>query len=99
MSDATPVLRRPPELLDPDGEGIYVLSLGDPDARSWPSPLTWAAYLLGVHWRELDREYVWMREDDDGYWHRVDSPAWWRFYRRKWLPAQYIYCTARPDAQ
>jgi hypothetical protein len=100
----------PRELLDPDGEGIYMLD-------EWPkgNPFGWslieASRRLSVFdndgrldWRSVDMELVYMECAEDGEtwrkarsaWRRTD-PGWRLNLPRRWRPAAYIYCTPKPE--
>lgn len=91
----------PLELLDPAGEGIYLLS----DDRI--TDLMGAAALFFQdtrRWRDLDTEHVYMRPKDDGSdeWHEVcpgKHPRYWRLLLpRRWRPILYSYVTPKPEA-
>lgn len=94
----------PSELLDPEGEGIYLLDdYAYKGARS--SVLRHAAYLLGLtddrgrlDWRAVQTETVWMRPGLDDHWHPVDIGRGWVLNRRRAKrPALYAYCTPPSD--
>jgi hypothetical protein len=82
----------PLELLDPEGEGIYLLN------DEGTSVLIRAARLFGCSWREVEHSTVYMRPDKTGdAWHEVNVgrfPYGWRFLLpRRWQPVDYAYCT------
>lgn len=107
---ATRKLREAPaELLDPDGEGIYLLDEWSNDAPfGWP--VIEAARRLNVFdddgrldWRGIDLEVVYMEPSADGEtWNRTLAGRWpqgWRLnLPRRWRPVTYMYCTPRPEA-
>lgn len=90
----------PVELLDPDGEGIYILS------DSIPSPLLRAAQIFHgtmAAWPEVEQRTVFMRpKKNSDEWERVPRglPAYWRLnLPRRWFPwATYAYLTPRPTS-
>jgi hypothetical protein len=94
----------PEELIDPDGEGIYMLD--SVERFGWP--VLEAARRLGVFddngrldWRGVDMEVVFMEPSEDGEtWVRAKSgwPRYWRLnLPRRWAPVAYVYCTPRPE--
>jgi hypothetical protein len=93
-------MAEPTELLDPDGEGIYLLATD----RRFPSTLMRASVLFFgtlARWREIDTEYVYMRPSNDREaWFRASlGPLCWRLSlpRRK-RPVLYAYCTPQAGA-
>lgn len=82
-------LAHPLELLDPDGEGIYVLpsSVG---GRS--QALAWAAHTLGCYWRDMTVETVAFLRDGDEY-RRASFKSWRWMLPERWSPVAYLYCT------
>jgi hypothetical protein len=91
------MMSAPRDLLDPDGEGIYTLS-------ECFLPALRAASFFGVHYRDLDRETVWMRPPAKGTdeWRPID-PASWTFSLLYLLPGRfrpvaYAYFTPKPEA-
>lgn len=99
----------PMELLDPEGEGIYML-----DERLVERPFGWplieAARRLSVvddngrpDYKALDTELVYMEPADDGEtWNRARNawrrshPGWRLNLPRRWRPVAYLYCTPKP---
>lgn len=98
--------RPPEELIDPDGEGIYMLA--EVDRFGWP--LIEAARRLSVFdddgrldWRGVNMEMAYMEPSDDGetWVHantgRFPMPRYWRLnLPRRWAPVEYVYCTPKP---
>jgi hypothetical protein len=76
----------PEELLDPDGEGIYLLN--DPTPWRWGVLLTAAWRLFGNarEWRNVDHASIGKR------------PFGWRLnLPKRWRPVAYAYCTPKPE--
>ncbi len=99
--DSLSAAAAPQELLDPDGEGIYLR------ADLIPSTLLRAAGLFfgdWRRWREIDHEGVWMRPAESGdEWVRADigrRPRGWKLnLPKRWFPVErYVYCTPKPEA-
>lgn len=96
----------PLELLDPDGEGIYLYDvLWEGDGPSYPGTLNRAALILYGdmrEWRNVVTESVWMRPGDDDLWYPAATgkhPRHWRLnLPPRWRPVAYVYCTPKPDA-
>lgn len=94
----------PRELLDPEGEGIYLLDFawaGRPAEFFWP--LGYAARLFHgsvSEWRELEHETVWMEPGEGDEWRPASTGRWPRYWRlnlpRRWRPVAYTYCTPKP---
>jgi hypothetical protein len=102
----TPRPPAPRELLDPAGEGIYVLAEHDEPNRPSMGPLIHAAHLFSMNWahewQNVDVEYVYMRPDEDSdEWVPASTgrfPRDWRLnLPRRWRPVMYAYCTPKPD--
>lgn len=96
----------PEELIDPDGEGIYLLD--DPD---WQK----GVFGLGVHmraadalqliddagrldWRSVNYEVAYMEPvPDSDEWRRASTGRWPRYWRlnlpKRRRPVLYAYCT------
>lgn len=96
MRDLVP----PRELLDPDGEGIYLY-----DDRGFPPLLMRAALIffgnLG-RWRDVEVEDRYMRPGPDGEeWFPANIGRWPRGWRlnlpRRWAPVRYAYCCPKPE--
>lgn len=97
----------PTELLDPDGEGIYLLDDALDDATPlWPGVLLRAATIFDLRdernrydWRQVRSETRFMYPDAKGEtWRQVHG---WRWMLRlnlpqRWRPVVYAYCTPRP---
>ena len=85
---------RPVRLIDPDGEGVYML-VGNP---GWTLRHV-ALDLLGnaAEWRNLDYTGTWMREDEDGNWHPTRWRWWHGLVPNKWRPTLYAYLTPKPE--
>ena len=99
--------RNAPEILiDPDGEGIYVLA--EPEATNYPgNALLTAASHLGFtdhrDYKKLEVESLWMDPDPDTEDWIPQTPSK-RLDLRLNLslghrPALYLYCTPKPNAQ
>jgi hypothetical protein len=95
----------PRELIDPDGEGIYLLDTFWEDAPSFPSTLMLASMLLfnnGRRWRDIDSETKWMWPGEDGNYREVSTgrfPRYWKLnLPRRWRPIHYVYCTPKQGA-
>jgi hypothetical protein len=88
------------ELIDPEGEGIYLLDVNIGVLRR-------AALIFHGNasaWREIDQETVWMEPNPlsrEGEWRRANTgrfPRYWRLnLPRRWRPIAYVYCTPKPD--
>jgi hypothetical protein len=95
----------PRELLDPDGEGIYLLDLGWAglsDKFGWP--LLYACELFGMRWKEyrdLQLETVYMEPGEGDEWRRANTgrfPRYWRLnLPRRWRPVAYTYVCPPPS--
>jgi hypothetical protein len=93
----------PSELIDPDGEGIYLLN--DPVPWRWGVLLEAAWRLFGDarEWRSVCHETVYMRPVEDGSdeWRPADigrCPYGWRLnLPRRWRPVAYAYCVPSPE--
>lgn len=104
--DVTP----PDTLIDPDGEGIYILDDWDwTSPNDFPSSLTRAAIHLELYtdrgapdWRTINSEIVWMdwRDNGDtgGEWVPVRMTGlrmWLLNLPRRFRPVAYTYCTPK----
>lgn len=85
----------PRELLDPDGEGIYLY-----DDGSFPGVLMRAAQILHSDWREwraVSNTVAYMQPGDDELWYPANIGRWPRGWRlnlpRRWRPVLFHYCT------
>jgi hypothetical protein len=93
----------PRELIDPDGEGIYILS-DSSEYRTWPGVLMRAAMIFhGAYseWRDVESELRYMKPLEDGEtWVQASTgrfPRYWRLnLPKRWRPVLYTYCTPRP---
>jgi hypothetical protein len=95
----------PRELLDPDGEGIYLLDLGCaglPEKFGWP--LLHACQLFGMgmrEYRELRTEVVYMEPGEDDHWFPANTgrfPRYWRLnLPKRWRPVAYTYICPPPS--
>lgn len=98
---------KPPELLiDPEGEGVYLLSDSGFEQKS-PGVLLRAAFLFHGDWRawrDVDHQTVYMRPKEDGSdeWELANigkHPRGWRLnLPRRWRPVLYAYCTPKVGA-
>jgi hypothetical protein len=89
----------PQELIDPDGEGIYLLS---GPRCPYPSLLHTAAWLLFSdcrEWRNVLHTSVYMEPTDGDEWKVANTGRWPRYWRlnlpRRWRPVLYAYCTPK----
>ena len=94
----------PSELLDPDGEGIYLLNDWAHET-SHRSVLRTAAYLFGLadergrlDWRAVEHETVAMLPGEGDEWYRT-ALDWRLNLPRKWRPTIYAYCAPKPEPQ
>lgn len=88
-------MNAPLELIDPDGEGIYLLS---DQPGSVLMRAAWLFYGYSSAWREVESVTVFMRpkKNSDEWWLVPRGwPRWWRLsLPRRWFPwALYAYCT------
>lgn len=80
----------PRELIDPDGEGIYVRVRPDDNAYYH------AAEILGCYWRDLNVETVSMIPAKDESWESVSFRNWrWKLWPLSTEPAVFFYCTPK----
>lgn len=98
------------ELLDPEGEGIYMLDEFPRGGCPFGWPLIEAARRLSVvddngrpDPRAVDMELVYMELSADGEsWDRARNawrrshPGWRLNLPRRWRPVAYVYCTPKP---
>lgn len=91
----------PRELIDPEGEGIYLHD------ESIPSPLLRAALIFfgdWRRWREIDSTSVWMRPSAEGdEWVPANigrHPRGWKLnLPHRWFPVErFAYCTPKPES-
>jgi hypothetical protein len=91
----------PPELLDPDGEGIYLLS--DPRDGSFASnPYRRARCIFDCALHEIEAEAVSMIPAADGeMWLPVSFRNWrWFWPLSIWHePVVYLYCTPPTESE
>lgn len=89
-------LDAPGRLIDPDGEGVYLLQADD----SWGlREIAWQFFGDASRWGDLDYTTVWMREAGDGCWYPVPF-RWWRgLLPRYGGIAPYAYITPKAGAQ
>lgn len=88
----------PSELIDPEGEGIYL------SEDSSPGVLLRAAMLFHGDWRlwrEVEARTVWMRpKKDSDEWEEVSIGrfpyGWWLNLPARWRPVRFVYCTPLP---
>jgi hypothetical protein len=91
----------PRELIDPDGEGIYLH-----EDQGFPGVLMRAALLFFGdmrEWRNVEQRTVWMRPSEDGEtWGEVGLgrfPFGWKLWLpRSRRPVLFVYCTPNPEA-
>lgn len=96
-----PEMTPPRELLDPDGEGIYLYNDGE-----FPGVLMRAASIFFGDmrkWTDIQSETRWMRPGDDGEeWFSANIGRWPRGWRlnlpRRWAPIAYSFCWPKPEA-
>lgn len=93
----------PRELIDPEGEGIYIRDHWALDMFAIPGPLHRAAYILlgtSTAFRDLDIEAVWMGPSADGETYERKRFRWWHgFMPERWWPfVTYLYCRPKPEA-
>ena len=90
----------PSQLLDTDGEGVYLLHWMEPGADAMPSPMTAAAQLFddARRWREVEIQTVFMRPSEDGdTW--LEARSGWRLsLPPRWRPVAFDYCTPAEGA-
>lgn len=89
----------PRELIDPDGEGIYLYGEGDDNVLMEAALLFHGDRRL---YREVATELAYMRPSEDGEtWLRASIgrfPRGWRLnLPKRWRPVLYIYCTPVPS--
>jgi hypothetical protein len=81
----------PRELIDPNGEGVYVR------ARSGDNAYYRAAELLECYWRDLNVETISMIPTQDESWEPVSFRNWrWWLWPLSTEPAVFFYCTSAP---
>lgn len=86
----------PTELIDPDGEGVY---LRDDEMADYNGlgVIMRAAVLFQIPWREVEHRTVFMYPKNDGSDEWFEIPWTWRwrvrFNVRRYSPACYAYCT------
>lgn len=104
LADQSAMERPPRELIDPDGEGIYIIS-DDRRAHQWPGILMRASMIFFgtyVDWRDVEAELRYMKPSKDGdEWVPASTgrfPRYWRLnLPRRWRPVLYTFCAPKPD--
>jgi hypothetical protein len=93
----------PLELIDTEGEGIYLLD--DPGEyglpEEYPGVLHRAARILECDWQEVEHRTVYMRpKKSSDEWKHVDVgrvPYGWKLnFPKRWRAVAYAYCTPTP---
>lgn len=94
------ILNPPKELIDPDGEGIYILS----ETIGWPGVHRRAAMILFGdmrEWRNVDTELAYFLPTETDEWRHANTGRWPRHWRlnlpRRWRPVLYAYCTPKAE--
>lgn len=83
----------PLRLIDPDGEGVYLLTGDD----SWDFREIAFEFFGDVRqWRDIEHKIVFMIEDDEGLWHVVKRRWWHGFLMPRYAPVSYTYLAPIP---
>ena len=100
MSGSVAFPRGPVELLDPDGEGIYLYA---EDEDNLLLEAAWRLHGDRRAWPEVETQLVWMEPSETGdEWVPAKIGRWPRGWRLnlplRWRPVAYLYCTPRVAA-